>query len=117
MRLSKQYGFAIIEDASHAIGATYDGRPIGCCDYSDVTIFSFHPVKIITTGEGGMATTRSEITCESACNSLRSHGITRVADEFFGPEDAPWYYEQQTLGFNYRITDIQAALGIYSFSA
>jgi UDP-4-amino-4,6-dideoxy-N-acetyl-beta-L-altrosamine transaminase len=109
--LSLEYGFQIIEDASHAIGARYRGEMVGCCKYSDITVFSFHPVKIITTGEGGMATTNdSEIA--SKLRSLRSHGITRDMDRMQNTPDGPWYYEQQALGYNYRMTEIQAALGI-----
>lgn len=109
--LSDKYGFKIIEDASHAIGAKYNGHPVGSCAFSDITIFSFHPVKIITTGEGGMALTNSpKLACR--LNLLRSHGITR--DESLMPQkpDGPWHYQQIMLGYNYRMTDIQAALGI-----
>jgi UDP-4-amino-4,6-dideoxy-N-acetyl-beta-L-altrosamine transaminase len=110
-RLSKMYGFRIIEDASHAIGASYKGIPVGGCSYSDVTVFSFHPVKIITTGEGGVATTNDqELAARMAL--LRSHGVTRDPDQMVHPPHGPWYYEQITLGFNYRLTDISAALGI-----
>lgn len=109
-RLSHQYGFKVIEDASHAIGAQYEGRPIGDCRYSDITVFSFHPVKIITTGEGGAAVTNdSELANKMAL--LRSHGITRNPLEMINKPDGPWYYEQIQLGFNYRMTDLQAALG------
>ena len=108
--LSKTYGFRIIEDASHAIGARLDGEPIGNCRYSDVTVFSFHPVKIITTGEGGMATTR-DLRLAEKMRRFRSHGIVREVSEM-GSCDGPWYYEQQALGYNYRMTDIQAALGL-----
>lgn len=109
-RLSNIYGFRVIEDASHAIGATYKGAPVGRCDYSDVTVFSFHPVKIITTGEGGVATTNDqELAARMAL--LRSHGVTRDPNQMFNPPHGPWYYEQITLGFNYRLTDISAALG------
>ncbi len=109
-RLSKQYGFRIIEDASHAIGATYKGLPVGNCAYSDITVFSFHPVKIITTGEGGMATTNDQ-QLASRMALLRSHGVTRDPQQMVEPPHGPWYYEQVTLGFNYRLTDISAALG------
>lgn len=109
--LSKQYGFRIIEDASHAIGGRYQAEPIGNGRYSDITIFSFHPVKIITTGEGGMALTNNGALAECMA-MLRSHGITREASRFVQPAPGPWYYEQQALGFNYRLTDIQAALGV-----
>ena len=109
--LSQQYGFKIIEDASHAIGGKYQGEPIGNCRYSDITIFSFHPVKIITTGEGGMALTNDTILAERMA-LLRSHGITRDPAQMTHAPDGPWYYQQIDLGFNYRMTDIQAALGI-----
>jgi len=109
--LSKKYGFKIIEDASHAIGGKYKGKNIGNCTYSDITIFSFHPVKIITTGEGGAILTNNEDLCGKV-QQLRSHGITRNPIEMSKPIDGPWYYEQIDLGFNYRITDLQAALGI-----
>ncbi|HWP94752.1 MAG TPA: UDP-4-amino-4,6-dideoxy-N-acetyl-beta-L-altrosamine transaminase [Gammaproteobacteria bacterium] len=108
--LADRYGFAVIEDASHAIGGRYDGGPVGDCRYSDITIFSFHPVKIVTTGEGGMATTRnSELARRMA--RLRTHGITREPQEMTAQPEGGWYYEQIELGFNYRMTDIQAALG------
>lgn len=109
--LSARYGFALIEDASHAIGATYDGGPVGNCRYSDVTVFSFHPVKIVTTGEGGMALTQNSNVAQRM-NLLRSHGITRDPALFSNAPDGPWYYEQIDLGFNYRMTDLQAGLGI-----
>lgn len=109
--LSREYGFRIIEDASHAIGATYLGEPVGNCRYSDITVFSFHPVKIITTGEGGMAMTNdSELALKM--NLFRSHGITRDPASMTHEPDGPWYYQQIELGFNYRMTEIQAALGI-----
>jgi len=108
--LANRFGFKVVEDASHAIGAEYRGRKVGSCQYSDITVFSFHPVKIITTGEGGMLTTnRADI--YRTLVSLRSHGITRESNEFVGEERGGWYYEQSELGYNYRITDIQAALG------
>lgn len=109
--LSLRYGFKIIEDASHAIGARYKGRPVGGCQYSDITVFSFHPVKIITTGEGGMALT-NDAKLARRMQLLRSHGITRDASEMTHQPDGAWYYQQIELGYNYRITDIQAALGI-----
>ena len=109
--LSVQYGFKIIEDASHAIGARYLEMPVGNCHYSDITIFSFHPVKIITTGEGGMALTNDAELSETI-GRLRSHGITRDLSQMEGPADGPWYYQQIDLGFNYRMTDIQAAMGL-----
>lgn len=108
--LSQQYGFKIIEDASHAIGGKYRGDPIGNCKYSNITVFSFHPVKIITTGEGGMAVTNDELLARRM-QLLRSHGITRDPNEMTHEADGPWYYQQVDLGFNYRITDLQAALG------
>ena len=110
-KLSQKYGFKIIEDASHAIGGKYQGQRIGSCAYSDITVFSFHPVKIITTGEGGVATTNCANLAKSM-RSLRSHGITRDLADMVHPDPSPWYYEQTELGFNYRITDIQAALGV-----
>ncbi|MGZ8157560.1 MAG: UDP-4-amino-4,6-dideoxy-N-acetyl-beta-L-altrosamine transaminase [Methylobacter sp.] len=110
-RLSKQYGFKIIEDASHAIGGKYRGEPVGNCRYSDITVFSFHPVKIITTGEGGMALT-NDAGLANRMQLLRSHGITREIDQMTHEPDGPWYYQQIDLGFNYRMTDLQAALGL-----
>ena len=107
--LSRKYGFKIIEDASHAIGGKYNNEYIGNCKYSDITIFSFHPVKIITTGEGGMALTNSAELAEKL-KRLRSHGITKNQEELVYREWT-WYYEQHELGFNYRMNDIQAALG------
>jgi UDP-4-amino-4,6-dideoxy-N-acetyl-beta-L-altrosamine transaminase len=109
--LSQEYGFRIIEDASHAIGAKYQGEPVGNCRYSDITVFSFHPVKIITTGEGGMALTNDSELARKM-NLFRSHGITRDPQMMTQEPDGPWYYQQIDLGFNYRMTDIQAALGI-----
>ena len=110
--LSQKYGFKIIEDASHAIGGKYKSEPIGNCRYSDITVFSFHPVKIITTGEGGMAVTNELILAKHLC-LLRSHGITSAADDMDArPEKEIWNYQQIDLGFNYRMTDIQAALGL-----
>jgi UDP-4-amino-4,6-dideoxy-N-acetyl-beta-L-altrosamine transaminase len=110
--LSQQYGFKIIEDASHAIGGNYRGEPIGDCRYSDITVFSFHPVKIITTGEGGMAVTNDTTFAERMC-LLRSHGITSTpADMQPRPAQEIWNYQQIDLGFNYRMTDLQAALGL-----
>ena len=108
--LSRRYGFKIIEDASHAIGGKYRSGPIGNCHYSDITVFSFHPVKIITTGEGGMALTNDAHLYERM-QLLRTHGITRDPAEMTHAPDGPWYYQQMDLGFNYRMTDIQAALG------
>ena len=109
--LGQRYGFKIIEDASHAIGGRYRGEPIGNCRYSDITVFSFHPVKIITTGEGGMALT-NDAQLAKRMQLLRSHGITREATDMTHEPDGPWYYQQIDLGFNYRMTDIQAALGL-----
>jgi UDP-4-amino-4,6-dideoxy-N-acetyl-beta-L-altrosamine transaminase len=113
-KLSKEYGFSIIEDASHAIGGKYQDKQIGNCEYSQITVFSFHPVKIITTGEGGMAVTNdAEIGARIA--RLRSHGITRDTQTMIKNPDGPWYYEQIELGYNYRMTDIQGALGLSQF--
>lgn len=109
-KLSQQYGFKIIEDASHAIGGKYQNEPIGNCRYSDITVFSFHPVKIITTAEGGMALTNNKEIAKRM-QLLRSHGITRDEAEMTQAPDGPWYYQQVDLGFNYRMTDLQAALG------
>ena len=110
-KLSKEYGFSIIEDASHAIGGSYKNEPIGNCQYSDITIFSFHPVKIITTAEGGVATTNEKELAQKM-DLLRSHGITRDSDLMTHEPDGPWYYQQIDLGFNYRMTEMQAALGV-----
>lgn len=109
--LARRYGFKVIEDASHAIGGKYRDQPIGSCRYSDITVFSFHPVKIITTGEGGMALT-NDTKLAKRMQLLRSHGITREVDEMTHTPDGSWYYEQVELGFNYRMTDLQAALGL-----
>ena len=109
--LSKRYGFKIIEDASHAIGGRWDNSYIGSCQFSDITVFSFHPVKIITTAEGGMLTTNSKHVADKLI-ALRSHGVTKSPNLFSKNEEGAWYYEQQSLGYNYRLTDIQAALGI-----
>jgi len=109
--LSKQYGFFIIEDASHAIGGKYLNMPIGGCQYSDITIFSFHPVKIITTAEGGLATTNNKKLSEKM-QLFRSHGITRDQALMSKKADGAWYYQQIDLGFNYRMTELQAALGV-----
>lgn len=109
--LGQKYGFNIIEDASHAIGGQYKGEPIGNGRYSDITVFSFHPVKIITTGEGGMALTNSD-ELATRLGLLRSHGITRDPALMYEPMHGPWYYQQVALGFNYRMTDMQAALGV-----
>ena len=114
-KLSKEYGFSIVEDASHAIGASYKGKYIGACTYSDITIFSFHPVKIITTGEGGIATT-NRFELFNTMQRLRSHGITKNPKEMIANPEGLWFYEQQELGFNYRMTDISASLGISQLS-
>jgi UDP-4-amino-4,6-dideoxy-N-acetyl-beta-L-altrosamine transaminase len=109
--LARRYGFKIIEDASHAVGASYGNGPVGDCRYSDIAVFSFHPVKIITTGEGGMAMTNDpELAWKLAM--LRTHGITRDPARLRSQSEGGWYYEQLALGFNYRLTDIQAALGL-----
>lgn len=109
--LSKTYGFHIIEDASHAIGGRYANKPIGSCEFSDITVFSFHPVKIITTAEGGLATTNDKNLAEKM-QSLRSHGITRDPSLMTHKADGSWYYQQIDLGFNYRMTELQGALGL-----
>lgn len=109
-RLAREYGFTVLEDASHATGADYLGKKVGSCEFSDMTVFSFHPVKIITTGEGGMVLTNNEELYKKLC-LYRSHGITRDADLMTHASDGQWYYQQVDLGFNYRMTDIQAALG------
>ncbi len=108
--LAKRYGFSVIEDASHAIGGRYQDNPIGRCDHSNITVFSFHPVKIVTTAEGGCATTQNPELAE-AMMRLRSHGITRDPAKMSHEPDGPWYYQQIDLGLNYRMTDMQAALG------
>jgi UDP-4-amino-4,6-dideoxy-N-acetyl-beta-L-altrosamine transaminase len=108
--LAKEYGFRIIEDASHGVGGSYAGVPIGSCSYSDITVFSFHPVKIITTAEGG-ATLTNDPALANRLAKLRSHGITRNPDEMDKASEGDWYYQQVDLGLNYRLTDLQAALG------
>lgn len=109
--LCRPFGIRIIEDASHAIGALYQQRPVGCCQYSDICVFSFHPVKIITSAEGGMALCNdARLAC--TLQSLRSHGITRDLSAMTEPSHGPWYYQQTELGYNYRMTDLQAALGL-----
>ena len=108
-KMAQRYGFQILEDASHAVGGAYKGKSVGCGLHSAITIFSFHPVKIVTTGEGGAALTNDSVLAERL-QRLRSHGIVR--DRFRFPSPGPWYYEQQELGFNYRLTDLQAALGL-----
>lgn len=109
--LSEQYGFRIIEDASHAVGAEYNGNPVGSCQFSDITIFSFHPVKIITTGEGGMALTNNP-DLAYRMTRLRSHGIAQKAEHMLSAPQGAWEYQQIELGFNYRMTNLQAALGL-----
>ena len=110
-QLAQQYGFKIIEDASHAIGASYHGGKVGNCRYSDITVFSFHPVKIITTAEGGACLTNNPELANTLAR-LRSHGITRNPAEMQGEPDGAWYYQQIDLGYNYRMTELQAALGV-----
>jgi len=114
-KLGKEYGFSIIEDASHAIGGKYKNKPIGNCEYSDITIFSFHPVKIVTTAEGGVATTNDQALAQKI-DLLRSHGITRDTALMTEQSHGGWYYEQIDLGFNYRMTEMQAALGVSQMS-
>ena len=109
--LSQEYGFKIIEDACHALGGDYLDKKIGSCEYSDAAVFSFHPVKMITTGEGGAIVTNDKNINEKI-SILMTHGITKDTDLFINDSDGDWYYEQQELGFNYRLTDIQAALGV-----
>jgi UDP-4-amino-4,6-dideoxy-N-acetyl-beta-L-altrosamine transaminase len=109
--LADRYGFAVIDDASHAIGGRYGEFAIGGSPYTDITVFSFHPVKIITTAEGGMAVTNDQ-RLGARMARLRTHGITRNPADMQYPPDGPWYYEQIELGYNYRITDLQAALGL-----
>lgn len=109
--LGREYGFRIVEDASHAVGGRYQGRPVGDCRYSDIVVFSFHPVKIITSAEGGMAMTNDAQLAERMA-LLRSHGMTRDTARMTRAADGPWYYEQVDLGFNYRMTEVQAALGL-----
>ena len=109
--LSKEYGFKVIEDACHALGGEYLGNKVGCCEYSDMAVFSFHPVKMITTGEGGAIMINNK-QLEEKIALLRSHGVSKNSKNFKNDSDGSWYYEQQVLGFNYRLTDMQAALGI-----
>ncbi|MGQ3076569.1 MULTISPECIES: UDP-4-amino-4,6-dideoxy-N-acetyl-beta-L-altrosamine transaminase [Rhizobium/Agrobacterium group] len=108
--LATRYGFRVIEDASHAIGGRYQDSPIGDCRFSDIVVFSFHPVKVVTSGEGGMAVTNDDLLADRMA-LLRSHGITRDPEAMESKPDGPWYYEQIDLGFNYRMTELQAALG------
>ncbi|ULJ65677.1 UDP-4-amino-4,6-dideoxy-N-acetyl-beta-L-altrosamine transaminase [Wielerella bovis] len=114
-QLADEYGFKIIEDASHAIGASYRGGKVGNCEFSDITVFSFHPVKIITTAEGGLASTNNADLANKMAR-LRSHGITRESSEMVGEPDGSWYYQQIDLGYNYRMTEMQAALGLSQLS-
>ena len=109
--LANKYGFKVVEDASHAIGGLWQGTHVGACRHSDITVFSFHPVKIITTAEGGLLTTRDTEIAQKLAD-LRSHGITREASRFARAGEGAWYYEQQSLGYNYRMTEMQAALGV-----
>ena len=113
--LSKKYGFTILEDASHAIGGKYEDDPIGNCKYSDIAVFSFHPVKIITSGEGGAALTNNP-ELDKNMRLFASHGITRDVELMEANSDGPWYYEQISLGWNYRMTELQAALGLNQMS-
>ena len=114
-KLSIEYGFKIIEDASHAIETKYEAHPVGDCRYSDITVFSFHPVKIITTCEGGMCLT-NDPELSVLIYRYRSHGITRQPSQMTKVPDGPWYYEQLELGLNYRMNDVQAALGLSQMS-
>ena len=109
-KLSKEFGFKIIEDASHAIGGKYLDKPIGGCQYSDITVFSFHPVKIITTAEGGLATT-NQLDLADKMQMFRAHGVTRDPNLMTKKTEGGWYYQQIELGYNYRMNEIQAALG------
>ena len=113
--LSQEFGFKVLEDASHSLGASRHSEPVGSCRWSHITTFSFHPVKIITTGEGGMALTNDQELAWKM-SLFRSHGITRDPGRMKKQPDGPWYYEQLELGFNYRMTDIQAALGLSQLS-
>jgi len=109
--LADRYDFYLVEDASHAIGGTFDGQPIGNCRFSDVTVFSFHPVKAVTTAEGGAAMT-NDLELAERMAMLRTHGISRAPEVMEGPSEGPWYYQMLALGWNYRLTDVQAALGL-----
>lgn len=110
-KLSKEYGFYVVEDASHAIGGKYQEKPIGNCEYSDMTVFSFHPVKIVTTAEGGVLVTNNADLAKKI-ELFRSHGITRDEELLLKKDEGAWYYEQKELGYNYRMTELQAALGV-----
>lgn len=109
--LAKEFGFRVIEDASHAIGGSYADEPVGNCRHSDITVFSFHPVKIVTTAEGGAAMT-NDAELAQKMQLFRSHGVTRDTELMVGENDGPWYYQQVALGYNYRMTDLQGALGV-----
>ena len=113
--LSEKYGFRVVEDASHAVGGSYNDLPVGSCSYSDISVFSFHPVKIVTTAEGGAATTNDDGLARQL-QLFRSHGVTRDPELLTTHNPDPWYYEQHELGWNYRLTDIQAALGSIQLS-
>ncbi len=113
--LAQRYGFRIIEDASHALGGEYRGQPVGSCRYSDITVFSFHPVKMITSAEGGMALT-NDPELHRRMARLRSHGVVREAEHMDSPPPGDWYYQQQELGYNYRMNELQAALGLSQLS-
>jgi UDP-4-amino-4,6-dideoxy-N-acetyl-beta-L-altrosamine transaminase len=113
--LADEYGFKILEDASHAIGGSYRGRPVGCGAYADITVFSFHPVKIVTTAEGGVAVTANPVLAKRMAR-LRTHGITRDPADMEDGCDGPWYYQMVELGWNYRMTEVQAALGVSQMS-
>lgn len=110
-RLADEYGFKVIEDASHAIGGKYKDKPVGCCQFSDITVFSFHPVKIVTTAEGGVAVTNDDTLAQKMA-LYRSHGVTREPSLMLGDSHGDWYYQQVELGYNYRMTELQAALGV-----
>jgi len=113
--LADRYGFRVLEDGAHGVGGKYRGEPVGSCRYSDAATFSFHPVKIVTTGEGGLVLTNDPQVAEKA-RLLHTHGITRDTSKFRGEPDGPWSYQQIELGYNFRITDIQAALGVSQMS-
>jgi UDP-4-amino-4,6-dideoxy-N-acetyl-beta-L-altrosamine transaminase len=110
-RLADEYGFKVIEDASHAIGGKYKDKPVGCCQFSDITVFSFHPVKIVTTAEGGVAVTNNDTLAQKMA-LYRTHGVTREPSLMQGDSHGDWYYQQVELGYNYRMTELQAALGV-----
>ncbi len=110
-QLSKRYGFFVIEDACHALGASYQEKPVGNCQYSEITVFSFHPVKAITSGEGGMAVTNDEQLAQKM-RLFAGHGVSRDPQQMTKKPDGDWYYQQIALGYNYRLSDIHAALGL-----